>query len=273
MHSDENELLCPSDAPPHVRLVCDQIQTMVLALSGSGTARWFPVEGRRELSLTPKHGDASLEERAVATIKWLFALFNVDSSATRALEKYVALEFTTLVEHHYVVWKDFEEIVMVAFPERPLTNGKRKLAYAHEVIYKASLLWSRLLDLLFLHCRVGGNVYDASVGGDMNRSYERSHEMRAMLADPPLAEDEGANKKKRDLERIIAHLLEQARTNKFRKRGNIVYNQKHVQWAGARYATNAWVPASFGSGRGDEQHTMESFVLYFCKKDLYELMS
>jgi hypothetical protein len=106
----------------------------------------------------------------------------------------------------------------------------------------------------------------------MRLSYDRAFEMRSMIADPPPIPAEPKVEKKKDLELIIAHLLEQAKQGKFRKRGNIVYQQKHVCWVGARYATNAWVPASFGSERGEEQHTIESFVLYFCKKDLYPEM-
>jgi hypothetical protein len=219
-----------------------------------------------------RHNADTLEARAEQTVRWLFALFNVSTGAKRFMDKFIAKEFSELIENHYILWREFEESPYAALEHPAIAATKRRLAFSHEVIYKCNLLWQRLQDILLLHAVPDGNLYDAAVPSEMRLSYDRAYEMRAMLADPPLLQEERAEQKKRDMELLVSHLLEQARTNKFRKRGNVVYEQKHVLWQGARYATCAWSPACFGSQRGDEEHTLESFVLYFCKKDLYPEM-
>jgi hypothetical protein len=124
---------------------------------------------------------------------------------------------------------------------------------------------------MYLQCRDGGNIYDANVTPEMKLTYRRAYEMRKMMRDPPAVpvDPEAGSKRKKDIEVLIEHLLEQASTGNFRKRGNIVYEEKRVEWRGALYGTGAWVPASFGSERCEEQHMIESFVLYYCKRDLY----
>jgi hypothetical protein len=149
----------PSDAPSHVRQTCAQITAMTRALSGSSSKRWFDAEHARPLPLTAKHGEAGLEERSLQTVKWLFALFNVMPQASRVVDKHIALEFTTLVEQHYVLWQEFETSVSPLYPQHNFNHSTRKLAFAHEVIYKASLLWMRLQDMLFLQCRDDGNIF------------------------------------------------------------------------------------------------------------------
>jgi len=250
-----------------------KIANMAETLAGSRPNRWFENQDRRPLRPVRRHGEATLEERAVDTVHFLFSLFNVPRNGIRPAHNLVALEMSTLVENHYILWKEFEQRSEEFSDHAAFADYKRMIAFSHEVIFKAGILWQRLLDMLYLQCRQGGNIYDASVPAEMSLSYERAFEMRAMLADPPpVVQDEEAGRKKRDMELVVAHLLDQARTGKFRKRGNVVYEQKQVSWQGGRYATCAWIPASFGSDRGEEQHTLESFVLYFCKKDLYPEM-
>ena len=252
-----------------------KIQSMARAMAGATTSLWYPSPDRRPLICVARHNDDTLEVRAQQTIHWLFALFNVDFGAKRFVEKFIAKEFSELVENHYMLWKEFESSPYAKLDDEIIQQTKRRLAYAHEVIYKCNLLWQRLQDILLLHAVPDGNLYDASVPPEMRLSYDRAYEMRAMLSDPPplVPADERADAKKRDMEILVTHLLEQARANKFRKRGNVVYEQKHVLWRGARYATCAWTPATFGSQRGvTEEHSIESFVLYFCKRDLYPEM-
>lgn len=261
-------------------VITQRIAQMTDCLSGSCERRWFD-HSARSLSRVSRH-QAELETRAVDTIRWLFCLYNVPATMTRLVPRLVAQEFTLLVENHRIVWNDLvnwgEAARSRLSPAEAedldglLREPQRQLAYSHEVIYKSAVLWEQLFDLVYLQCHDGGNVYDANVMPEMKLTYQRAYEMRRMLADPPPnvpLSTENERKWKKDMEVVIAHLLEQASTGRFRKRGNVVYEEKMVEWKGARYATGAWVPASFGSGRGDEQHTMESFVLYFCKRDLY----
>ena len=256
--------------------VIQAIEAMARALSGSSLSLWYPAASmeRRELICISRHNADTLEVRAQQTVHWLFALFNVDFGAKRFMDKFIAKEFSELVENHYILWKEFEGSPYANMDDPIIATTKRRLAYSHEVIYKCNLLWQRLQDILLLHAVPEGNLYDASVPSEMRLSYDRAYEMRAMLSDPaPVLLEERSDHKKRDMEILVTHLLEQARANRFRKRGNVVYEQKHVLWRGARYSTCAWAPACFGSQRGGtEEHSIESFVLYFCKKDLYPEM-
>ena len=250
--------------------VIQAIEAMARALSGSSLSLWYPAASmeRRELICISRHNADTLEVRAQQTVHWLFALFNVDFGAKRFMDKFIAKEFSELVENHYILWKEFEGSPYANMDDPIIATTKRRLAYSHEVIYKCNLLWQRLQDILLLHAVPEGNLYDASVPSEMRLSYDRAYEMRAMLSDPaPVLLEERSDHKKRDMEILVTHLLEQARANRFRKRGNVVYEQKHVLWSGARYSTCAWAPACFGSQRGGtEEHSIESFVLYFLQK-------
>jgi hypothetical protein len=77
---------------------------------------------------TKKHGEATLEERAVSLVRWLFSLFNVPQDAKRALEQRVAGEFSILVARHYALWKSLEESIIPAHPDHPLADCRRKVA-------------------------------------------------------------------------------------------------------------------------------------------------
>ena len=255
----------------HEESVGDRIAAMANTMAGSSQTLWYvsTSHDRRAFSPIGRHGESPLEERAAQTMQWIFCLFNIPSNAQRIIEKRISSEFSELVENHFILWKELEATSMCNSTDAFSTTARRQVAYSHEVIYKSYLLWERLQDLLYLQALPQGSWYDASVPSEMALSYERAYEMRAMLSDPPSLTAGDAEKKKRDMEILVAHLLEQAKTNKFRKRGNVVYEQKHVCWQGARYATCAWVPAHFGSSRAEDQHTLESYVLYFCRKDLY----
>ena len=181
----------------------------------------------------------------------------------------MALEMSQLVEQHYILWRGFENLPRPFQAIPGCTVVKRQIAFSHEIIYKAGVLWQRLLDLLYLQGKVNGNLFDSNVPGEMCLSYERAYQMRELLANPPaLAED--AVPKKRDMEVLVAHLLEQAKINKFRKRGSIVMSEKVIAWDGGRYATHAWVPAEFNTNGGD--NSLESFVYYFCRRELFPEM-
>ena len=267
----------PPPVPPPLteEEILRRVSAMANVLAGGATALWYDFEpnNRRPMSLISRHGEATLEGRALQTVQWLFSLFNIPATANRIIEKGISMEMSELVANHLVVWKDLEATPLASSTEAIAVTARRQVAYSHEVIYKAFLLWERLQDLLYLQALPNGNWYDASVPSQMCLSYDRAYEMRKMLADPPLlAESDGEDRKKRDMEVLVSHLLEQARANKFRKRGNIVYQEKHVCWMGARYGTCAWVPAHFGSSRSEDEHSLESFVLYFCRRDLYPEM-
>lgn len=264
--------------------ITQRIAFMSDSLSGTVEQRWFPHDAdARPLHLVSRH-QATLERRALDTVQWILCLLNIPSHATRLVPRVVAQEFSLLVDNHTAVWRELLNWASdqrarlspgeAAEVEQQLRQPQRQLAFSHEVIYKSGQIWEYLVDLMYLQCRDGGNIYDANVMPEMKLTYKRAYEMRRMLNDPPAVpvDPEGERKRKKDMEILIQHLLEQASTGNFRKRGNIVYEEKRVEWKGALYATGAWVPASFGSERGDEQHTIESFVLYFCKRDLYPEM-
>ena len=104
----------------------------------------------------------------------------------------------------------------------------------------------------------------------MNLTEQRAIDIARMMNPRVAIDDETGKKKQRDLETVMLHLVQQARKHQFRKRGSVVYMQKRVDWKGARYGTHAWIPAIFGSRRGPEdESTMESFVLFFCRRDMY----
>ena len=80
--------------------------------------------------------------------------------------------------------------------------------------------------------------------------------------------DEG--QKKTDYEELLLHLLNCAGANRYRKLGDVVYEEKTVEYAGRRYNTRAWEPANFDSTRPETvASTIGAFISRFCRKETH----
>jgi hypothetical protein len=75
-------------------------------------------------------------------------------------------------------------------------------------------------------------------------------------------------KKKSDYEELIMYLLSCAAAHRYRKSGTTVFQEKFVHYAGKKYGTRAWEPATFDTLRPEvEASSMEAFIHRFCRKE------
>lgn len=100
----------------------------------------------------------------------------------------------------------------------------------------------------------------------------RSESHKSLLRRHSCGEEE---QKRSDYEELVLYLLDCAGANRYRKFGDIVYEEKTVEYAGRRYSTRAWEPANFGSTRpAAEASTISAFISRFCRKEThYEMWS
>lgn len=261
-----------------------RIKSMTDSVSGAVDRRWFAYPPSRALPRLAYGVDTSLQERAAGTLKWIFAFFNVPPGSKRVQPAIFAREFDELTAQHTELWT---ELINVARTQRDaivdaeeqdrfakrLEESERRIAYSHEVMFCAGMVWKHLVELLYLQCREGGNIYDAAVPDRMRISDQRAWDVRRMLSDPVPLEEETGQKKTKDMQLVLEHLLARASHERYRKRGNMVYQQKCVDHLGARYPTSTWVPACFKPYRGSiDDSSMESFVLHYCKREHYPLI-
>ena len=132
-----------------------KIDKMVATLSGDTAQRWFACEGqRRHLPLLPRQGSMSLEDRAVSTVRWAFALLDVPASATRVLESHVQNEFTILNEEWWTLWGELQaysskiatdvgtDVVAANDINKRLECYHRGVAFSFEVYVKAKQIFT-----------------------------------------------------------------------------------------------------------------------------------
>ncbi len=260
-----------------------RIRGMTESMSGAAETRWFAFPRSRTLPRLVFGVDSSLQDRAADTLKWIFAFFNVPPGTRRVQPAIFAREFDEITAQHTELWT---ELINVARTQRDaimdaeeqdrfakrLEESERRIAYSHEVMFCAGMVWKHLVELLYLQCREGGNIYDAAVPARIRISDQRAWDVRSMLSDPMPLEQEAGQKKTKDMQLVLEHLLARASHERYRKRGNIVHQQKCVDHCGARYPTSTWVPASFKPQRSKDESSMESFVLHYCKREYYPLI-
>jgi hypothetical protein len=127
--------------------ITQRIALMTDSLSGTAERRWFEHDAdARVLHRVSRH-QATLERRALDTVRWILTILNIPSHATRVIPLVVAQEFTILVENHKAVWDDLttwaeeQRAVCQTAGEREeleakLRHPQRQIAYSHEVMYK-----------------------------------------------------------------------------------------------------------------------------------------
>ena len=75
-------------------------------------------------------------------------------------------------------------------------------------------------------------------------------------------------KKKTDLEELILYLLKCISSHRYRKKGDTVYEERHIDYAGGRVGTRAWEPADLHSDRGEEEKSsIKTMILRFLRKE------
>mgnify|MGYP000458331077 CR=1 FL=1 len=87
-------------------------------------------------------------------------------------------------------------------------------------------------------------------------------------------EDEDV-KPKPDLEELILYILSCCNEHRYRKKGDIVYEEKVITTEdGMRIGTYAWEPANLNTAKrgSDEESTIKTMVHRFCKKEVREDM-
>ena len=80
-------------------------------------------------------------------------------------------------------------------------------------------------------------------------------------------------KPKSDFEELVLYILECACSHKFRKKGDVVYEEKTLIIGTAKVGTYAWQPAELNTTRtGEEESSIKTMVLRFCRKEIREDM-
>lgn len=138
-----------------------------------------------------------------------------------------------------------------------------------EVIHRFSFCFqvcTRLLDVqrqVFELFRLLQNTSDFVVPESLRRSSSHLSMLRLW---GQIEEDK--IKKTRE-EELIAYLLDCAEAHRYRKRGQIVYQEKWVWHNQKKYGTRAWEPANFNTNRPEVQaSSIDAFIHCFCKKEL-----
>ena len=110
--------------------------------------------------------------------------------------------------------------------------------------------------------RVVQNPDDASVRDVVNMSdYTRRFLGRS---GEDVQSPEEAARKRQDYEELVGYLLDVAAEKGYRKRGDVVYEEKTVVCAGAVWGTRAWQPADFQSRRGGPTASSIAAFVYVC---------
>jgi hypothetical protein len=133
----------------------------------------------------------------------------------------------------------------------------RQLSTTFEVLERIHSVSTTINELV----RIRDNANDACIPDDVQAG--QWHKSLIQLWN----EDEEV-KKKSDLEELILYLLKCISTQRYRKRGETVYEEWKIDHAGVRVGTRAWVPAKLHSDRGEEEkHTIKTMILRFLRKE------
>ena len=143
-----------------VREVEARIERMVDCLSGASATRWFQQEPSSVSLPRLLHGTGErVGDRAAASLQWVRALFNVPPDACHVRPAAFAREFDDLTEQHTELWTG---LVSAACAQRDaladageqdrfamrLEESERRIAYSHEVVFCAGMVWKHLLELM-----------------------------------------------------------------------------------------------------------------------------
>lgn len=139
-------------------------------------------------------------------------------------------------------------------------NTLKRFALAYEVCDRIWQLQKNVYDLYRMMLNRSDFVVPECV---MQSQVHKSLLCRHKCADEP-------DEKRSDVVEVFYHLLDCAARNRYRKYGDVVYEEKIVEYCGYYYGSRAWEPANFGSTRPDGQgSTISAFVTRFCRKETH----
>ena len=155
-----------------------------------------------------------------------------------------------------------------------------KFSYILEVLRRIDSVATQVHELV----RILEHPHDVAIPHEVYSGAAHQSIIRCWSQDEHRRSDHGNNRGgggKSDLEDLIRYLLECIGKQRYRKRGDVVYEEIEVDYGAARIGTHAWRPADFFPSAGREQKrrsetedagNIRTMVHRFCRKELREDM-
>lgn len=166
------------------------------------------------------------------------------------------------VDRNFYFWhiyRRFQELSSIDRDHDRVRDALYKFSFCHEMSERLTTVQRCIHDIYMMQL----NVADHAVPNCVVRSSAYVSMMRQWGG-----EEGGAAKKKGPIVHLMEYVLDSALMGRYRKKGNIVYQEKTVKIGNKRYGTRAWEPVIFPTQRGeDKQSTIETFVMCLMQKE------
>jgi len=202
-------------------------------------------------------------ENAMGVVRWALlmcgglasedALLYDDSVANRVC-----------IDRYFYFWEIYKRYHAFQLQDGPDAERDREVIYRFSYCFEVCKRVHEIQQAVYDLYRLQLNASDFVVPECLAKSSAHISLLKLWSQDPQADE----KKKKADYEELVSFLLDCAAAHRYRKSGNTVFEQKYVEYAGKKFGTRAWEPASFGTLRPEVQaSSIEAFIHLFCRKE------
>ena len=245
------------------------VDNMYMNLSGNANARWF--DGVEVLHLN-EHEGGYLRDKLKRIHDWALSMLCIPAGASMVLEDVVFKDYLQLV----LAWNKVASMFISTVQNRHIdvmnnpvaSECLRKIRFSFEIISHIRVLWVALKDIHELQVG-GGNLFHIPISDHAFKNVsvctlQQLREIRKLGGEEVAQADEECNQ---DVTYwVIEYIMRYLENKRYRKLGDIVYQEKIVTWKESRYGTSYWTPVLCGENE-DQRLTIASCVWGICSRD------